>query len=95
MVGSLDEPPFLMEKYYIYILQCKDERLYTGYSSDFRKRIKNHKDGRVVSTKYRRPFELIHYEYFVSKKDAKAREIYLKSGAGCEQLKQFLKNTLL
>lgn len=53
-----------------------------------------HASGKVSATKFRRPLKLIHHEYFVSKKDAKAREEFLKSGFGRNQLKQFLKNTL-
>lgn len=41
----------------------------------------------------RRPLKLIHYEYFISKEDAKAREEFLKSGFGRDQMKQFLKRT--
>jgi putative endonuclease len=68
--------------------------LYIGYSTNLKERLKFHALGKVRSTRYRRPFKLIHYEYFINKKDAKAREIYLKSGAGHEQLGNFLKNTL-
>jgi hypothetical protein len=49
----------------------------------------------VHATKARIPFKLIHYEYFINKKDAKAREEYLKSGHGREQLRNFLKSTLV
>jgi hypothetical protein len=52
-------------------------------------------DGKVSATKDRLPFKLIHYEYFINKADAKAREEFLKSGHGREQLKQFLKRTLI
>lgn len=80
--------------YYTYILLAKDKRLYIGYSSNLKQRIKSHKLGKVYSTKNRRPLTLIHYEYFLNKADAKAREIFLKSGAGHNQIKQFLKQTL-
>lgn len=81
--------------YYIYILQSLiDKGLYIGYTIDLKNRLIRHSYGKVISTKLRRPFKLIHYEYFVSMKDAKARELFLKSGYGRDQLKQFLKNTL-
>jgi hypothetical protein len=38
-------------------------------------------------------FLLIHYEYFIDKADAKAREEFLKSGYGRKQLNQILKRT--
>jgi len=53
-----------------------------------------HAKGKVRSTKDRRPLKLIHYEYFIDKVDAKAREIFLKSGFGRNQLKESLKRTL-
>lgn len=86
---------FENDKYYVYILYSKkDTGLYVGYSSDLRKRIGNHTRGEVTSTKHRRPLILIHYEFFVSKKDAMAREKYLKSGYGHEQIRSILKDTL-
>lgn len=81
-------------KFYVYILFASDNKLYIGYSTDLRQRIKSHNAGRVTSTKHRGSLKLIHYEYFINKADAKAREIFLKSGAGHEQINQFLKRTL-
>ena len=81
-------------KYYTYILLCSDKKFYVGFSSNLKQRLQEHAAGRARSTKNRRPFKLIHYEYFINNKDAKAREIYLKSGAGHQQFKQILKNTL-
>lgn len=83
------------ERFYVYVLLSqKDGGLYIGYTTDLKQRLANHSLGKVYSTKLRRPFTLIHYEYFVNMKDAKAREEFLKSGYGREQLHQFLKNTL-
>lgn len=81
-------------RFYVYILLCKDHKLYIGYTTDLKRRLSTHASGKVRSTHHRRPFRLIHYEYFVNRADAKAREVYLKSGAGHDQLKQFLKSTL-
>lgn len=83
-------------KYYVYILfSQKDKKFYVGSTGDLKQRFSSHKRGEVISTKNRRPFILIHYEYFVSKRDALAREKYFKSGYGHEQLESILKNTLL
>lgn len=38
--------------------------------------------------------KLIHYEYFITEADAKARERFLKSGFGRKQLRQAIKRTL-
>lgn len=82
-------------KYYVYILKSlSDSKLYIGLTSDLKRRFHDHMYGKVKSTKHRRPLELIHYEFFTSKEDASAREVYLKSGYGHEQIYAMLKNTL-
>lgn len=82
------------ERFYTYILFSeKDHRLYIGFTSDLKHRLILHAQGRVTATKFRRPLKLIHYEYFISRKDALAREKFLKSGFGRSQMKQALKDT--
>jgi putative endonuclease len=77
--------------YYVYVLQSKrDKHLYTGYSEDLRKRLKEHNDGKNASTKHRVPFELIYYEAYTHKLDALGRETFLKSGSG----KQYIRKQL-
>ena len=39
-----------------------DNQLYTGYSSDLRKRLKDHNRGNVKSTQNRRPLKLVYFE---------------------------------
>ena len=80
---------------YTYVLRStKDNKLYTGCTSDLRKRFKLHNEGKVNITKGRGPFEIIYYEACVNKVDAYAREIYLKSGMGKRYLKNRLKRFL-
>lgn len=82
-------------RYYIYILlSIKDKRFYIGFTSDLKNRLSEHAKGKVRSTKDRRPLKLIHNEYFINKAYAKAREVFLKSGFGRNQLKESLKRTL-
>ncbi len=82
-------------RYYIYVLlSIKDKKFYIGFTSDLKNRLSEHAKGKVRSTKNRRPLKLIHYEYFIDKADAKAREVFLKSGFGRNQLKEALKRTL-
>ncbi|MBI4387740.1 MAG: GIY-YIG nuclease family protein [Candidatus Omnitrophica bacterium] len=76
---------------YVYVIRSKkDNRWYTGFSTDLRKRLKQHHEGEVYSTKTRGPFDLIYYEACLNEGDARAREKYLKSGMG----KRYLKNRL-
>lgn len=83
------------EFFFLYILfSLKDKKLYIGYSENLNGRINEHFKGRVRATKDRLPLILIHYEAFTNKKDAKTREIFLKSGFGRSQLKKSLQNRL-
>ena len=82
------------EKFYVYVLySLKDHGLYIGFTTNLKKRLTTHSKGQSVATKNRTPLKLIHYEYFVDKADAKAREVFLKSGFGRQQLNQVLKKT--
>jgi putative endonuclease len=80
--------------FYTYILYCSDKRLYTGYSPNLKNRLKEHINGEVISTKNRRPLELIYYEACVDKFDALTRERYLKSGRGKLYIKSRLRRFL-
>lgn len=83
-----------MEKYYIYtLLSLKDGKLYTGFTANLKDRLSRHARGEVKSTMNRRPLKLIHYEHFINKEDAMAREVFLKSGFGRDNLKKALKRT--
>lgn len=77
--------------YYTYVLRSKqDGKWYTGSTLDLRKRLKEHNDNKVFSTKGKGPYDLIYYEASVVMQDAKVREKYLKTGMG----KRYLKNRL-
>lgn len=82
--------------YYTYILKSKlNGKLYTGFTHDLRKRLSQHDTNKSVYTKYRGPYDLIYYEACLDEKDAKYRELYLKSGRGKAYLKSRLKRFLL
>jgi putative endonuclease len=81
--------------YYTYVLLSKKyNKLYTGYSNDLRRRIREHKLGQVFSTKSRLPVKLIYYEACLNEEDAKRREKTLKSGRGKAYLTKRLKTYL-
>lgn len=68
--------------YYVYIIKLKNGKLYTGSTSGLKKRIDNHNQGKIISTKAFRPVRLVHYLAFRSKAKAIAFELYLKTGSG-------------
>lgn len=83
--------------FYVYILKSKkDLKLYTGSTNDLRKRFREHNDGKVFSTKSRRPFEIIYHEAYKSEKDARKRESNLKlRSRAFTQLKKRIVNSVI
>ncbi|MFC1622692.1 GIY-YIG nuclease family protein [Patescibacteria group bacterium] len=80
--------------YYVYVLiSLKDNKLYIGYAKDLKERKQKHDKGFVKATKNRRPLKLIYCEAYLSERDAKQREIYLKGGKGHNELKIQLRDT--
>ena len=74
---SLGMPPHQM--YYVYTLKSlKDGNLYTGSTNDLERRLGQHNNGEVVSTKSRASVELVYYEAYRSEHDARMRESNLK-----------------
>jgi len=66
--------------YYIYILKSdKDGNFYVGYTKDLKQRLALHNDGKVQSTKNRRPLNLVYFEGCINQQDATKREKYLKT----------------
>jgi len=81
--------------FYIYILKSKiDQKLYTGYTSDLKKRLNEHISGYVQSTKTRRPLELLYYEAYNNKNSALKREKYLKTTKGKNELRKQIGNDM-
>lgn len=79
--------------YYIYVLESEIDNLwYTGYTADLKKRLLLHNEGKVESTKNRRPLKLIYFEGCLNQQDATRREKYLKSGNGKSYLKSRMRN---
>lgn len=79
--------------YYTYILKSKkDNQLYYGYTSNLAQRFEEHTQGKVESTRGRRPLILIYYEACVSKIDALARERYFKTYRGRQFVQKRLKS---
>jgi len=75
-------------KHYTYILKCSDDTLYTGYTTDLDRRLKEHNKG--IAAKYTRgrlPVQLVYYESFNNKSDALKREYAIKQLSREEKLK--------
>ncbi|KKQ87884.1 MAG: hypothetical protein UT11_C0045G0010 [Berkelbacteria bacterium GW2011_GWA2_38_9] len=82
--------------FYVYILLSKrDDYLYIGYTNNLIRRFKMHNEGKVLSTRLRRPFKLIYYEAYLAKNDAILREKFFKTGWGRNYIQRNLKETLI
>ncbi|KKS44087.1 MAG: Excinuclease ABC C subunit domain protein [candidate division CPR1 bacterium GW2011_GWA2_42_17] len=80
----------------VYVLRSlKDGNLYTGSTNNLSRRFDEHNDGKVFSTKSRRPFELLYAEAYKAEKDARNRESQLKlRSKALAQLKKRLTESL-
>jgi len=73
---------------YVYILQCHDGTLYTGWTTDLEARFAAHNEGSGAKyTKGRGPVTLLYSETFESKSEALKREIAIKKLSRAEKLK--------
>ena len=82
--------------FYVYILKSKkDKKCYIGSTVNLKNRLKLHQEGKVYSTKSRRPLMLVYYEAYRIEKDARLREKSLKNyGQGVTNLYKRLSNSL-
>lgn len=84
-----------MTMFSVYVLRSTlSQKLYVGFTEDFKERLKTHNDGKVISTKAYRPWQAIFLECYIHKGDALRRELYLKTTAGKRALKMMLRETL-
>lgn len=72
---------------YTYIVKCSDGSLYTGWTNNLEKRIKDHNAGRGAKyTKARCPVVLVYKEEFPTKQEAMKREWEIKRLSRKEKL---------
>jgi putative endonuclease len=69
-----------MNKYYLYILKCADQTLYTGITTNLKRRIEEHNTNKLGAkyTSGRRPVELIYSREFNSRSEATKEEVLIK-----------------
>lgn len=81
--------------FYVYVLQSvRNGKLYTGYTTNLRRRVAEHGRGDVHTTARMGNVKLIFYEAYISKTDAHRREIYIKTTKGKRAIKIMLSDTL-
>ena len=79
-----------METYTVYALRSEiDGRIYVGFSLDVQRRLIEHNSAKTKSTKGFIPWTLIYTIEVCGRANARAKEVFLKSGCGKEFLKLF------
>jgi putative endonuclease len=72
--------------HYVYVLECVDGTLYTGYTTDVERRVAEHNAGDGATyTRGRTPVEVVHVEAFDTKSAAMSREYGIKQLSRAEK----------
>ena len=68
------------EKWFLYMLKCSDNSLYTGVTKDMERRFKMHSEGKAARyTRTRRPLEIVYRETCKTRTEALVRECFVKA----------------
>jgi putative endonuclease len=78
--------------WYVYLIRCADESLYTGITTDVERRLKEHNSGKgSKAVRGRLPARLVHREIFSSRAKALKREAEIKKWPRKKKLELTLK----
>ena len=80
--------------HYVYFLRLENKQTYTGMTKDLRRRVMEHKQGKVKSTAHLGLVRLIGYEAYLLKSDAARRERFLKTTEGKRLFRQQYRDIL-
>ncbi|MBQ6288810.1 MAG: GIY-YIG nuclease family protein [Clostridia bacterium] len=73
---------------YVYMLRCRDDSLYCGWTTDLESRIVQHNAGKGAKyTRSRLPVKLVYFEMYEDRHEALSREWHLKHMKREEKLK--------
>ncbi len=77
--------------YNVYAIKSLNkDYIYAGLTNNISRRLHQHNNGLERTTKFYKPFKLIYIEKFETRKEARNKEKYLKSGCGKEYLKNII-----
>ena len=81
-----------MNQWFVYILKCNDNSLYTGVTTDIERRVNEHNHDAKLGASYtraRRPVKLVYSEQCEDRSQAQKREV------GIKRLKRIEKQALI
>jgi putative endonuclease len=74
--------------YFVYLLSCADKTIYTGITTDVRRRFSEHKKGAGGHyTRSRKPVKILYTEKYPNRSSASKREAAIKRMPRAEKLK--------
>lgn len=80
---------------YTYIVECQDKSLYTGWTTDIKKRLLIHNQGKGAKyTRSRLPVRLLYYEIHATKEEAMRREYAIKQLTHEQKMKLIEQGTI-
>ncbi len=79
-----------MSDWYVYIVRCVDDSLYTGITTELERRVAEHNDqsGKLSAryTRARQPVTLVYFETCASRSEASRREAAIKQLSRVQKL---------
>jgi len=82
--------------YYVYLTQCEDKSIYTGITTDLKRRFQEHKDKKGGHyTRAHKVEKILYSEEFETRSEALKREVEIKSWPREKKLNLINRNNLL
>lgn len=69
-------------KWFVYLAKCKDNSLYTGITTNLKRRETEHNSNNKLGAKSlraKRPIKIVYFESYLSQSDARRREAAIKN----------------
>lgn len=84
-----------MDKYYLYIIKCADQTLYTGITKDLDRRVQEHNTSDLGAkyTRGRGPVKLVYFKEFTDRSGASKEEALIKKLSRLQKI-ELIKNNL-
>lgn len=78
----------IVMSWWVYVLRCADDSLYTGITNDKARRLEQHNSGKASKyTRVRTPVDMVYSETAKDRSEATKREIAIKKLSRAQKLK--------
>lgn len=78
-------------KWWVYILLLGNGQYYVGSTNDLERRIAQHKEWKVIATKWKLPVELLYTREYETLSEARSAEYQLKKKKSRQYIEAFMK----